>query len=370
MTTYEEGLLSARFAALAPEPRAGDWEDILARAGRARKPRRPFANSLRSRRRRQLVVLAAVALVVVVGAASALAVRAYLSGGIIGLAPVGATPSTPEKGELVFSFGFGHTLGDHGRFRVYLYADGRMITERLGDHTHADQYSTDYSTGLLERRLTPEGVQLVRAEVISTGLVEHDLHLQSGQGLYYGHIDFRDGDRAVHAIWGDINDPWGDDEAREMATPEQASALVRLDERLADPASWLPASAWEDPEIRAYVPSAYWVCLEGKRGLELSRVLALLPRRAEELLRTQENTPETYSNLIGTFVVWCSHLTNDEARALERILDDARMRGTKDTSGLVYGLRDMAYAAATEFSLSFNPVWPHERSRFWTGSVP
>jgi hypothetical protein len=357
MTTYEDSLLAARFAALAPEPRAGDWEDILARAGRARKPRRPFANPLQSRRRRQLVVLAAVALVVVVGTASALAVRAYVfHQGIVGLPPVGATPSTPEKGKLVLSFTFGHSMGDPGRFTVLMYADGRMIWQRLGDYSRTDEYRN--STGWLERRLRPEGVELVRAEVISTGLVDHDLHLESGQGLNFGGIEFRNGDRLVHVTWGDIGGPYAD--VTKEPTPEQASALVRLDARLADPASWLPASAWEDPEIKAYVPSAYSVCLEGKKGLGLSRVLALLPPRAEDLLRTQENTPGTYTNLIGTFVVWCSHLTNDEARALERILDDAGLRGTKDVFGLAYGVPDIAYAGATEFSLGFNPMFPEQ----------
>ena len=362
MTTYEDGLLAARFSALAPEPRVGDWEDVLARAGQARPSRRPFANAFRSRRRRRLAVLAAVALVVVVGAASALALRACLNVGIIGLAPVGSTPSTPEKGELVFSFGFGHTFGDHGRFRINVYADGRMITSRLGDHTQADEYSIDDATGLLERRLSPEGVALVRAEVVSTGLVEHDLFLQGGEGLYYGHIDFRDGGRAVRVLWGDIHIwGWGEGEARERATPEQASALVRLDRRLADPVSWLPASAWVDPETKAYVPSAYAVCLEGQKGLELSRVLALLPPRAEDLLRTQKNIRGTYTNLVGTFVYWCSRLTNDEARALERILDDAGVQGRKDTSGLAYGVPDIAYATATEFSLTVNPLLPDEK---------
>ena len=88
------------------------------------------------------------------------------------------------------------TFGDPGTFRVSVYADGRMITERVGDYDRTDESRN--STGLLERRLTPEGVELVRAEVISTGLVDHDLHLTSGEGLYFGHIAFRTGDRLVH----------------------------------------------------------------------------------------------------------------------------------------------------------------------------
>jgi hypothetical protein len=350
MSTYDDTLLVARFAALAPEPLAGDWEDILDRAGRVREGRRRFADSLQSRRRRRLVVLAAVAFVVVLGAASALAVRAFvLDQGIVGLAPVGATPSTPKSGELVLSFGFGHTFGDPGRFTVSVYADGRMITERLGDPSGEGN-----PTGLLEQRLTPEGVELVRAEVISTGLVDHDLHLTSGEGLYFGDIKFRTGDRLVHVTWGNLI--WGDvdpDVARQNPTPEQASALIRLDARLADPASWLPASAWEDPETRAYVPSGYSVCYEGGTEVGLDRVLALLPPAAENMLRAQEKT--------RMFPYWCSELTNEEARALERILDAAGVSGTKDVFGLTYSAPGPGGGATRRFSLTFTPILPDQR---------
>ncbi len=39
MSAYEENLMAARFAALAPEPLPGDWNDVLGRAGAARKGR-------------------------------------------------------------------------------------------------------------------------------------------------------------------------------------------------------------------------------------------------------------------------------------------------------------------------------------------
>jgi hypothetical protein len=198
----------------------------------------------------------------------------------------------------------------------------------------------------------------VRAEAISTGLLDHDLHLASGQGLNYGQIEFRNGDRLVHVDWGDSGPE--QDVARKMLSPAQARALTRLDARLEDPASWLPASAWEDSEITAYVPSGYSVCYQGKQGVGLSRVLALLPPAAEDLLRTQDRTQGEYTNLIGSFVYWCSDLTNEEARALERILDRAGVSGTKDVFGLAYGVPDIAYADATEFSLDFSPLLPHE----------
>ena len=126
---YDDSRLSGRFAALAPEPLSGNWDKVLDRAGMARNGRQRFAVPSRAVVA-GIVALAAVVLVVVVGAASALAVRAYvLHQGIVGLPPVGAAPSTPKSGELVLGFTFGHTFGDHGRFRVSVYADGRLISE-------------------------------------------------------------------------------------------------------------------------------------------------------------------------------------------------------------------------------------------------
>ena len=91
MSTYDDGLLAARFAALAPEPLAGDWDDVLDRAGAAPKGHREPERSrvVQARRRRLIVVLAAVALVAV-ATASAFAVRAYvIDKDIVGPAPRG-----------------------------------------------------------------------------------------------------------------------------------------------------------------------------------------------------------------------------------------------------------------------------------------
>ena len=145
----------------------------------------------------------------------------------------------------------------------------------------------------------------------------------------------------------------------EMPTPEQANALRRLDERLAELASWLPASAWKDPQTRAFVPSGYSVCYEGGNGVGLPRLLALLPPAAGDLLRAQENKPMPYTNLAGTFPSWCSELTTQEARKLERILDGA---GVQERQRRIRTVVRSARtpAAATEFSLIFNPNLPEE----------
>jgi hypothetical protein len=275
--------------------------------------------------------------------------------GLIGLAPQGATPSTPRRGELVLNLLFGHTMGDPGRFAVHMYADGRLIWARLGD-------ATSNATGLLEQRLTPEGVELVRAEVLSTGLFDHDLYLTNAYGLFFGQIEVRDGDRLVRVTWGDCCDPSTADIPRETPTPEQASALQRLDARLADPASWLPTTAWADPEIKPYVPYGYSVCYEGRLGIGLDRVLASFPHAAENLLRTWDRT---HAELIheafpGTSLdIWCSSVTDDEARALAQTLDAGGGTGIADVFGLRYefGQRD---PGAADVSLSIEARLPHE----------
>ena len=224
-------------------------------------------------------------------------------------------------------------------------------------------------TGWLERRLTPEGVALVRAEVIATGLVDHDLNLTSvtsAEGLSFGYIafgyvDFRTADRRVLVTAGENPILLGDVGPyvpRTKPTPEQASALIRLAARLSDLAAWLPASAWVDAEDKPFVPSGYTVCYGGAVGVGLSRLFELLPPQAARLLRVQENTPQYFWDRPGTVAAWCSDLTNDEARALERILDDAGLNGVESLDGLGYGVRDVHLAGPTEFFVGFDSSLP------------
>jgi hypothetical protein len=276
--------------------------------------------------------------------------------GLIGLPPEGATPSTPREGELVLSFMFGHTMGDPGRFTFHVYADGRVIWERLGDLRRS-------STGLIEQRLTREGVGLVRSEVISTGLFGHDLHLASAHGLLFGEVRVSDGDRLVRVTWGDCCDPGSEDVAKEMPTPEQASALQRLDARLADPASWLPASAWEDPDMKPYVPSSYSVCYDTEQGVGLDRVLASLPQPVEGLLRSWERTHEVLAGRPGRgqpgLDIWCSRVTTEEARALAETLDDAAIGVLDSGSASIYKSRPRD-RVSPDVTIGFWPVLPHD----------
>jgi hypothetical protein len=277
--------------------------------------------------------------------------------GLLGFPPEGAPPSTPERGELVLGFTFGHTGGDAGRFGLHVYADGRLIWQRLGDFPGGAHTS---STGLIEQRLTPEGVDLVVAEVLSTGLFDHDRDLVgSASGLYYGGIQVRVGNRLVHLTWGDAGFEQGDQPIATNPTSEQVGALERLDARIEDLGSWLPASAWEQQDMRAFVPSRYSVCYSGQdESMERLRILQLLPAPAADPLRPLDTTTGEFGGSRGPIPFWCSVVTTEEARGLAQILEDA--------GAVVQSHDDPSYAFSPSgrppfvINISFQAVLPHE----------
>jgi hypothetical protein len=270
--------------------------------------------------------------------------------GIIGLPPEGATPSAPARGELVVGFLFGHSGGDPGRFGLQVYADGRVIWQRL---------SSQRDAGLIEQRLTPEGVGLVRSEVLSTGLFDRKtVHLVGTYGLYFGEIRVREGDGFLRLAWGNVGP---DDAPEELATAEQVGALERLDARLEDLTSWLPSSAWEQPEPTAFVASRYSVCLETDRGDRLEAALVTLPRPAADQLRGLRWThqviqPDRPASRID---VWCSFVTTEDARAIAEIIDEADTASSvrRDVFGLRYAFEHRD-ADTADVTLSFEPALP------------
>jgi hypothetical protein len=49
--------------------------------------------------------------------------------------------------------------------------------------------------------------------------------------------------------------------------------------------------------------------------------------------------------------------------ALERVLNEAGVRGTRNESGLAYGPFDPAYFSTKDFSLDFSPLFPIRSGR-------
>jgi hypothetical protein len=286
-----------------------------------------------ARRRRLVVVLAAVAVATALTTAGWAIVReVVLHESFVGLPPVGATPSAPESGELVVQYRLDTEDLEHrhGGWR-WVYADGRLLTAdarpiTLRSHSDLPEDATRWSSGLLEQRLTPEGVELLRSEIVSTGLFEH--HEPAGRNSSpHNVIQVRIGDRLVR-VHGE----------RTAASNWRNEFPKRLRERLADPASWLPASAWADRRIRAYVPSRYAIYYGGLiQTVDRSRLLPLLPAAAEDLLGSKESVPRhgRTGDPSSEYPItrYVSTLTTDEARELARALDDA---GLKTPEGYLF----------------------------------
>lgn len=333
---------------LVPElVRMPGWDDVMS-----------GARACRRRRSRRLVALAATTLVVAVGTASAFGTvrNFFLHTGFIGLPPLGATPSSPESGELeVFYWVTSPQLrrvphwdgdGDVGRSRAWLYADGRLIWLR---EATVPEGANRWSSGFLEQRLTPEGVDLLRSEVVS-----HSVACRRDTGGCGVRIQVRDGNRLVPVRW-----------ARNL----EHSDLKRLEERLSDPASWLPASAWEERQIRAYVPSRFAACYtrvgpqRSDKPSDQARILSQLPSTAQDLLRARDARRVTwfYGDEPGDlrpYYHWCSDVTTEDARALSAVLDAAGLKREAPANWLAYNLRAAGPERGT-IQVSFEPYLPH-----------
>ena len=248
--------------------------------------------------------------------------------GLNGLPPEGATPSTPESGELVVELAN----------QVWVYADGRVIS-RVYDYT-----LVPYS-GLVEQHLTPEGVEFLRSNVLFTGLFEHDLELaREDNPNCCLDIRVRDGDRLVRVRLGPRYALL--DHRAPIATPEQVTALQSLEALLTGPSSW-PASVWTDQQIRAYVPTSYSFC---SRYAEPTRVLALLPEPARDLIGAG------YLKADGDGSATCSRMTTEEARALAGILNAEF--GYDGGPSLGFDFEDPEMPGSS-ILIAMNPVLPH-----------
>ena len=282
--------------------------------------------------------------------------------GFIGLPPEGVEPSTPERGELAVGLGGRSTIDGGPLNDLRLYADGRLIWRKEGYFPHGANSST---TGYLEQRLTPEGIERMRSEILATGLFVRDLSLKSSSfGLIWGWARVRrDDDRLVRVDWsypGCCNEfPAAD------ATPEQERGLAQLNQLLRHPGAWLPASAWEDMRFSAYVPSRFAVCYgpnwrgtKSANPIPESRILALLPRSAGDVLRTKERVdhPDAASGVwTDAPEIHCSVVSTDEARVLAGSFDRAGYERDRQWV-LEYGFN--ARAPLNRVGIVFEPIFP------------
>jgi hypothetical protein len=123
----------------------------------------------------------------------------------------------------------------------------------------------------------------------------------------------------------------------------------------------LPAKAWEDAEIRAWVPSKYAICYLGPRDyIEPSRVVGLLPAPAQALLGGKERT--YHPDPGGPHPVECSEVTTEQARSLDEILGDAGFEGNAED-----GYR-LVLPDGDRVQIGLQPILPHGRWVAWDTS--
>jgi len=193
--------------------------------------------------------------------------------------------------------------------------------------------------GFVEQRLTREGVKLLRSEIVSAGGFG-DAKPPPGSDPLFNRaiIEVRKGDELVHLRW--------------------ASDLERLEARLTDLESWLPASAWKQRKVTAYVPSRFKVCaaiISNNPGAHVqdmspARIVALLPEAAQNVLRGRDwNAREAGPG--------CFAVTTHDARPLANALDDA---GPARKGRLSY--RFNAPDPSRQVWITFDPYLPHGKT--------
>ncbi len=289
-----------------------------------------------------------------------------------GLPAEGSEPSDPTPGELVLQWD--GSITESGT--LWVYADGRMIWWRLSSERAVDG---EAFIGLVQQRLSPQGVEFLLSRVISTGLFETDLVLAREGSAPYLQIQVKNGDQFVGVTWA-----WrGISGDAPVATSAQASELTALNALLTGPDSW-PANWWEDQAKRAYVPSEYAICFRafmqpGMRAptepIEAARIWGLLPDAAERLILAGEPAPAGGPDPNPN----CPRVTTDDARAIAEIIQRSGVLPSQDPGVLGgtsvpapatgYWLRFLLHPQGDLADLvwiDFYPVLPHGQP-VWLG---
>jgi hypothetical protein len=267
--------------------------------------------------------------------------------GFVGLPPEGAHPSAPPTAGLVISL---NGYAPNGvATDLYVYADGTMIWQQWSfagpparpEPVGVPEGANQFATGYLEQRLTPGGVELLRSRILSTGLFEHTMELRPGTSLPLT-IGVRRGDRVVS-----VSVLEGPPAGTQDVTPAMVRALRDLETALADPATWLPTTAWADREIRAYVASRY----SGGFDRRVPSASEFPPPAADLLFGRQT----------------CRDFTIAEARTISKALDAAGFAHSISSDGQltyeIYSPSDPGYPAVLHFwpvvpNLSTFQGWP------------
>ncbi len=245
-----------------------------------------------------------------------------------------------------------------------MYADGRIIWSRFG---RIPEGASELTSGYLEQRLTPDGAELLRSEVIGhfdRSRIRLETVPSGDEHRMFG-VEVRDGDRLVRPRpeLDVFEDPsW---------TPEQLAALQKIDALLTNTAAVLPSSAWAVREVRAYVPSHYAVCIRTSPPKDASQLLSLLPARAADLLRDKSRTSseeDLLTNIdqepghmvvVGRSVTYCSKLATEDTREVAEALSGLDSDPDFHNVTLAYRLAEPTHRRGLPTSISFEPYLPH-----------
>jgi hypothetical protein len=219
--------------------------------------------------------------------------------GLIGLPPEGAVQSAPETGELVESYSSAGG-GPPYRGTARLYADGRLIWNRYFSGPGGPNSLT---TGYLEQRLTPEGVELVNGE-------------------------------------------------KDLIRKVPLSLL-----------EWLPRDAWEARWPVPYVPPGYGICLYAQdprpgqaadgATTEPAQLIEMLPAPVSSLLAGRDFISPT------DWDQQCIALSLDETRVLAKVLSEGDFDQNEFTNHFMVQYSVPVPAAdGLQISLMFEPRFP------------
>jgi hypothetical protein len=257
--------------------------------------------------------------------------RPPLPDGLKGLPPEGATPSTPETGQLLANLAV----------PIWVYEDGRVISARWTT-------GSDW-TGFLEQRLSPSGVELVRAEILANGPIGEC-------GGTMGWYAYGDGERVVCERPGEstyvLN---GGSSDTHVSPAPDASWYFRLWELPYGAPSWLPSSAWLDPEPKPFGPSEYQLQIgivddagRAASPIDVPAMLDSLPSEAAGLLSSATPCPAP----LGGANSACVALSTEDARETAAALGI----GPSDEYSLPF---DQLTGLFGTYAFDFVPYLPH-----------
>lgn len=264
--------------------------------------------------------------------------------------PEGAEPSTPPTGDLVASWR-SHIGGEQmlAESTMHLYADGRLVWNSILPEI---QYDGERSTGWIEQRLTPEGVVLIRDEILATGLFDPESPVTMRSGMpNVGSVQVLSGGQIVEVGRG--------------PTQEWTPTFDRLLQRLRELHSWLPAYAWEDSEPAMYVPTTYSVCLSADYPTvgplvqpdEPSSLLALLPESSQDLLADSNHIQ--YGDSEDPRSPHCYEMTTAQAQRLATTFYQAELPSTRDVDTLEFSGGTVSESPPRTLTIFFVPFTPH-----------